>query len=143
MNDDILHNYPVWDRLFELLYPCDEKLTDQEVDAEINRLGIDMKPAFSRLHKMIEAQRAKAGFAAAREKRATIGERIRDVVAPRLDDLRNGVKNIIGKLKGDEAQLAYFHKLEGAASEEDLQSLLDDLEKLEAMQELRNDSQSK
>ncbi len=143
MNDDILHNFPVWDRLFELLYPCGENLTDQEVDVEISRLGIDMKPAFSRLHKIIEAQRAKAEFASAKERRATIGERIRNVVAPRLDDLRNGVKNIIEKLKGDEAQLAYFHKLEGAASEEDLQSLLDDLEKLEAMQELRNDSNSK
>jgi hypothetical protein len=143
MNDDILHNYPVWDRLFELLYPCDENLTDQEVDAEINRLGIDMKPAFSRLHKMIEAQRAKVQFAAAKEKRATLSERIRYVVAPRLGDLRNGIKNIIGKFQGDETQLAYFHKLEGAASEEDLQSLLDDLEKLEAIQELRNDSQSK
>src|SRR5690606_31236149 len=86
MNDDILHNYPVWDRLFELLYPCDENLTDQEVDVEINRLGIDMQPAFLRLHKMIEAQRAKAHFAAAKERRATIGERIRDVVAPKLDD---------------------------------------------------------
>jgi hypothetical protein len=46
---------------------------------------------------------------------------------------------MIGKLKGDHAQLAYFHKLEDAASEDDLQSLLDDLEKLEAMQESRND----
>jgi len=143
MNDDILHNYPVWDRLFELLYPCDESLTDQEVDAELNRLGIDMKPAFQRLHKMIEAQRAKTQFAFAKERRATVGERIRDVVAPRLDDLRQRVNDFVGKMKGDEAQLAYFHKLEGAASEEDLQSLLDDLEKLDAMRELRNDSESK
>ena len=143
MNDDVLHKYPVWDRLFELLYPCDENLTDQEVDAEISRLGIDMKPAFQRLHKMIEAQRAKAQFASAKAKRATIGERIRGVVAPRFDDLRQRVNEFVGKIKGDEAQLAYFHKLEGAASEEDLQSLLDDLEKLEAIQELRNDSESK
>jgi hypothetical protein len=143
MNDDILHNYAVWDRLFELLYPCDESLSDQEVDAELNRLGIDMKPAFQRLHKMIEAQRAKAQFEFAKERRATVGERVRNVVAPRFDDLRQRVNDFVGKMKGDEAQLAYFHKLEGAASEEDLQSLLDDLEKLDAMRELRNDSKSK
>lgn len=51
----------------ELLYPCDDSLTDQEVDAELNRLGIDMKPAFHRLHKMIEVHRAKAQFAFAKE----------------------------------------------------------------------------
>jgi len=56
-----------------------------------------------------------------------------------MEDLRSGVRSMIGKLKGDQTQLAYFHKLEGAATEEDLQSLLDDLEKLEAIQELRND----
>jgi len=143
MSEDTRHNYPVWDRLFLLLYPCDESVTNDEVDADLKRLGVDMKPAFQRLHKMIEIQKARAQFAVAKEKRASIGARVRDIVAPKMDDLRNGVKSLIGKIKGDEAQLAYFHKLEGAASEEDLQSLLDDLEKLEVMQESRNDSESK
>lgn len=140
MNSDSLHNYPIWDRLFELLYPCDENLTDNEVDAEIARLGIDMKPAFRRLHKMIEAQRAKAQFATAKERRTAIAEQIRDVAAPRFDDLRKQVRDSVGRMKGDKAQLTYFHKLETAASEEDLQSLLDDLEKLEVLKELRDDS---
>ncbi len=139
MSEDLRHKYPVWDRLFSLLYPCDESVTNEEVDKELERLGIDMKPAYQRLHKMIETQRARTQFAAAKEKRATIADRICDVVAPRFEDLRIGVRTMISKLKGDQAQLAYFHKLEDAASEDDLQSLLDDLEKLEAMQELRND----
>lgn len=40
------------------LLPIEEELTDEEVDAEIARLGIDMKPAFERLHKMIQAKRS-------------------------------------------------------------------------------------
>ncbi|MCC7333851.1 MAG: hypothetical protein IT422_02070 [Pirellulaceae bacterium] len=143
MSDDIRYKYPVWDHLFTLLYPCDESVTNEEVKEDLARLGIDMKPAFQRLHKMIEVQRAKAQFASAKAKRATIGESIHGVVAPRFDDLRQRVNDFVGKMKGDEAQLAYFHKLESAASEEDLQSLLDDLEKLEAIQELPNDSKSK
>ncbi|MFO0944046.1 MAG: hypothetical protein U0930_25200, partial [Pirellulales bacterium] len=63
MNDDIRYKYPVWDHLFNLLYPCDESVTNEEVKEELARHGIDMKPAFQRLHKMIEAQRAKAQFA--------------------------------------------------------------------------------
>jgi hypothetical protein len=91
---------------------------------------------------MIEAERVKAKFAVAKERRASFGERLRNVLAPKIDDLRNGVKSMIGTLKGEQAQIA-FHKLEGAASEEDLQSLLDDLERLKAMEELGNDSESK
>ena len=139
MSDDLRHKYPIWDRLFLLLYPCDDSVTNAVVDEELERLGIDMKPAFQRLHNMIESQRARANLARAGETRASLCEQIHNVVAPRMADLRNGVKSMIGKLKGDQAQLAYFHKLEGAATEEDLQSLLDDLEKLETMQELQND----
>lgn len=143
MNDQLRHDYRVWDRLFLLLYPCDESVTDDEVRADLKRLGIDMKPAFQRLHSMIETQRARARFAAAKDKRASLSQKIRDVVAPAVEDLRAGVKDLIGKIKGDEAQLAYFHKLEGAATEEDLQSLFDDLEKLDAIQEFGNDTESK
>jgi enoyl-CoA hydratase/carnithine racemase len=142
MNDQLRYKYPVWDRLFLLLFPCDESVTDEEVDADLKRLGVDMRPAFQRLHKLVETQRARALFATAKQTRTSIGERVRDVVAPKIEDLRTGVKNLIGHL-GSKDQLAYFHKLEGAATEEDLQSLLDDLDKLAAIRELRNDSQSK
>ena len=54
----------------------------------------------------------------------------------------NGIQQLIESLPGEQAQFA-FHKLEGAASEEDLQSLLDDLERLKALEELGNDSESK
>lgn len=139
MSEDLRHKYSVWDRLFLLLYPCDKSVTNEEVDAELERLGIDMKPAFQRLQKMVEVQRARAKLAGAGNVRASLCDKIHNVVAPRMEDLRNGVKSLIGKFKDDQAQLADFHKLEGAATEEDLQSLLDDLEKLEAMQELQND----
>ena len=139
MSDELRHKYPVWDRFFLLLYPCNESVTNEEVDKELDRLGIDMQPAFQRLHKMIDVQRARTKLAGAGNIRASLCEKLQNLVAPRMEDLRNGVRSMIGKLKGDQMQMAYFHKLEGAATEEDLQSLLDDLEKLEAMQELRND----
>jgi len=142
MSEDMRDKYPVWDRLFLLLYPCDESVTDEEVDADLSRLGLDMGPANRRLHKIVETHRARAQFAAAKNMRASLSERVRDVVAPKIDDLRASVKNLINTLIGQE-QLAYFHKLEAAASEEDLQSLMDDLEKLATIRQLRNDSQSK
>lgn len=80
-------------------------------------------------------------MAPAKEKRTTISDQLRDVAAPRVADLRKGIQQLIESLPGEQAQFA-FHKLEGAASEEDLQSLLDDLERLKAMEELGNDSES-
>jgi hypothetical protein len=141
MDDGTRRDYQVWDKLFDLLYPCDEQLTDEEAHAELERLGIDMEPAFQRLHKMMEVQRARVKMASAKEQRATFADRLRDVVAPKVDDLRNGIQKLIEKLPTEQAQLA-FHKLEGAASEEDLQSLFDDLERLKAMEEFGHDSES-
>ena len=139
MTEDFRNKYPVWDRLLLFLYPCDESVTNEEVDKDLKRLSINMKPAFQRLHKMVETQRARSELAAAKERRASISDRVRDVVAPKFEDLRDGIRSMIGRLKGDQTQLAYFHKLEDAATEEDLQSLLDDLEKLEVMKEFRDD----
>ena len=139
MSDPIATKYSVWDKLFELIFTCDEDLSDAEMDAELNRRGIDMKPAYRRLHKMVELQKAQSRLAAAKSIRTTLSERIRDVVAPKVEDLRAGVRNLIGQAVRGQEQLAYFHKLEGATSEEDLQSLLDDLEKLAAIREIQND----
>jgi hypothetical protein len=140
---DMRHNYPVWDRLFQLLYPCDEQLSDAEIDADLKRAGIDMEAAYRRLNTIVELHRARAKLAGAKQIRASLCEQIHNVVAPRLDDLRSGVKNLINKALSGPEQLAYFHKLESAATDQDLQSLMDDLEKLAAIRELRDDAQSK
>ncbi len=131
-----------WERLFDFLQPCDEAVTDAEVDADLERFGINMAAANQRLHKMIAQQCARAQFAAAKQTRTTIGEQILNIVAPKVANLRADVKEFISRLSGQE-QLAYFHKLEGSATEEDLQSLMDDLERLAAIRELKNGSESK
>ena len=136
------HNALVWDRLFELLQPCDENVTDAEVDADLTHFGIDMATANQRLHKMIAEQRARLQFATAKARRTAIGERIQNVCAPKIDDLRDQLRNLIGGLSGQD-QLAYFHKLEGTASEQDLQSLMDDLEKLATIRKLGDGPESK
>ena len=140
---DMRHNYPVWDRLFQLFYPCDEQLTDAEIDADLKRAGVDMEAAYRRLNTIVELHRARAKLAGAKQVRASLCEQIHNVVAPRLDDLRSGIKSLINKSLNGPEQLAYFHKLESAATDEDLQSLMDDLEKLAAIRELRDDAQGK
>src|SRR5262245_57313308 len=120
MSDQQRPNTDVWDRFLTLLYPCDDTVTDAEVDADLKRLKIDMAPAVRRLHRMIEARQAKAQLAAAQDKRRSMVERIRDVVAPKMNDIRASIQQFIGRMFSGKEQLAYFHKLETAASETDL-----------------------
>ena len=130
-----------WECLLGFLQPCDESVTDDEVAADLKRFGIDMTSANQRLHRMLAEQRARAQFATAKSTRAAIEERLREIVAPKVANLRDGVKEFLGRLSGQE-QFAYFHKLESCATEEDLQSLLDDVEKLTTIRELKNGSES-
>ena len=142
MSDKFQDGCQVWDNLILLLYPIDETITDEEVDEELIRFGIDIEPAIARLHTMMEGYHARARLGKAKVIRETIGKRVNNIVAPHIENLRDGVKELIGKTVIGEEQLVYFHKLEGAASEDDLQSLMDDLEKLAMIREFGNDTQS-
>jgi hypothetical protein len=133
MSDLQPHNNRMWDRFFDLLYACDETVSDAEVDADLQRAKIDMRPAYGRLHLMIEQKKAQALLAKAREDRTSILEKLREVVAPKVDDLRQGVKDLIDRLFAGPELLAHHHKLEKAATEDDLKSLMDDLSKLAAL----------
>ncbi|MGD0769924.1 MAG: hypothetical protein ABSB42_17200 [Tepidisphaeraceae bacterium] len=122
----------VWDRFFDFVFPCDEKLTRQEVQAELQRQGIDARPAIARVREALEARRAREALTFARESRSDLLTKAKNVSAPVGQALRETLRQIISRLSGSE-QAAYFHKLERAASEDDMQSLLEDLHRLDAI----------
>lgn len=135
MSDLRPHDNQIWDRLFDLLYACDETVTDDEVDADLQQAGIDMTSAFRRLHEMIEQKRAREQFARAPQVRATMLAKLRKVVGSKVNDPRAGVREFIDRVFSGPEQVAHYHKLEKAATDEDLQSLLDDLAMLARLRE--------
>ena len=129
------HSDPVWERFFEFVFPCDEEMTRAEVQDDLKRLGISVNKAVSRLQQALEASKGRAELATARAKRLGIVARLGKVVAPAVQGLRERLKELIaGKMQG-ELQAAYFRKLETAATDEDLQSLFEDIHRLEALSE--------
>lgn len=138
MSDLQGYDTKVWDRLFALLYACDEAVTDAEVDADLQQARIDMGPAFRRMHEMIEQKKARQQFARARHTRQSMMEKLGHVVGPRVTDLRNGVREFIDRVFSGPEQVAHYHKLEKAATEEDLQSLMDDLTKLAELRQAKD-----
>lgn len=143
MSDLQAHNKKVWDRLFDLLYACDEFISDSEVDADLEQAGIDMQPAFRRLHGMIEQLNARRQFVQARETRRILMEKIAGVVAPNVTDLRAGVRDFIDRVFSGSEHVAFYHKLEKAATEEDLQSLMDDLSRLAQLRQPKETDEPK
>jgi hypothetical protein len=135
MADLSKHTEPTWERFFEFIYPCEESLTREEVQEDLRRLGIDVRNVVNRVQRALAASKGKAELAAARSRRASVLARLQQVAGPAGECLRDRLRGIIaGKTQGS-LQAAYFRKLEAAATDEDLQSLLDDIHRLEAMSE--------
>lgn len=123
-------DYRGWDRLFDFLHACDESPTEAEIDADLQRADIDMQRANRRLREMVAAKQAQLALTRAKSERAGLVERLRNTVGPPVERIRASLQAAIEQLGGGPEQLAYYHKLEKAASDADLQSLKDDLERL-------------
>ncbi len=126
----------VWDRFFDFVSEPVSALSQEEVRDELTRYGLDITNAVSRVQRALATAKAKNELAAAREKRISIVEKLTSVVAPKIEGLRERLDEMIaGKLKGS-VQAAYFRKLEGAADEDDLRRLMDDIERLDALADI-------
>ncbi|MBA4192166.1 MAG: hypothetical protein C0467_29675 [Planctomycetaceae bacterium] len=126
---------PAWERFFEYLYPCDKEATRAEVREDLSRLGIDVRKAVDRVQKALAAAKGKAMLAEARTQRLSAVARLGQVVPSAPTGLRERLRGLIeGKFQGTE-RAAYFHKLEAAATDADLESLLTDIHRLEALSE--------
>lgn len=120
----------VWDRFFDFVLACDKGLSRDEVQAELKRKGIDTAAAFARVKEALEAVKAREALAHAKIARSSSLAKLRPVKAAPGQSLRSTLQELIGQLTGQQ-QAAYFHKLEKAATDNDLQSLLEDLHHLE------------
>ncbi|WP_168566632.1 hypothetical protein [Crateriforma spongiae] len=136
MNDLDRYADEVWDRFFDFVSEPVSALSQEEVRDELARCGLDITNAVSRVQRALATAKAKNELAAAREKRASIVEKLSSVVAPKIEGLRERLDEMIaGKLKGS-VQAAYFRKLEEAADEDDLRRLMDDIERLDALADI-------
>jgi hypothetical protein len=124
-----------WERFFEYLFPCDKEATRIEVQEDLNRLGIDVRKAVDRVQKALAAAKGKAALADARAQRLSAVARLGQVAPPPAEGLRERLRAMIqDKFQGTE-RAAYFHKLETAATDDDLASLLADIHHLETLSE--------
>lgn len=133
----------VWDQLLDFIYQDERELTHDEVKAELMAAGINTRPYFSKLHSMVrhaqESANARAALEHARKQRPSILAKLMDMIAPSAPAIREKLQDLIQqKLSGPKKAL-YARKLQGASSDEDLKSLLEDLSRLDAFSEGSDD----
>ena len=125
------------DKLLNFIYPDESNMTDEEIQAELQRLKIDMRPEIEKLNMALnfcnEKQKAQAKYKTAREKRLSLLEKFKQIKIPNLPVQRNVLKEMIAQLLNAPLKATYSRKLEEAASEQDLQSLLEDILRLESL----------
>lgn len=125
------------DKLLNFIYPDESNMTDEEIQAELQRLKIDMRPAIEKLNMALnfrnEKQKAQAKYKTAREKRLSLLEKFKQIKIPNLPVQRNILQEMIAQLLNAPLKATYSRKLEEAASEQDLQSLLEDILRLESI----------
>lgn len=124
-------------RLFDFIYPDEGEMTRGEVQAELQRLNIDMRPAIEKLDMALnfcgQKQKAQAELKIAREKRPALLDKFKQIKLPNFLNLRDEIQKRIAQHLSDPQQATYFRKLEEAASEQDLKTLLEDILFLESL----------
>jgi len=136
----------VWSRFFDFVFPDERDLTREQVQADLRDSGVDMRPALSKLQRVLrrarESQDARAALESARKSRPSIVAKLMGLDVPPGPVIREKLKDMIRNRLTGPQQAVYARKLEDAASDEDLKSLLEDLSRLEALSEGAEDGES-
>jgi post-segregation antitoxin (ccd killing protein) len=120
-----------------------EGLTDDELLTELKEQGIDVKQLEKRVKEIVREQskeRRLAWLRNTREKRAHLEKILDSKQIAGAFDIKGKIKEILKGSYGKEAfsfAEAYFRKKE-TLSEKDLQTLLEDMEHLNLLEELEN-----
>lgn len=126
---------PVWDRFFDFIFPDEEAMTRAEVQAELRQLGIDIRPSLTKLRQALqtaqESEDAMAAMESAKRRRTSVLAKLTGIEAPSHDAIRETLKKMISDRLTGPTQAVYARKLDKAASDEDLRSLLEDISRLQ------------
>jgi len=136
MNKNIENfDYKLCDKLFDFIYSDEENMSQEEVRAELQRSNIDTRPTFSKLQMALadfcERQKAQELLKSASKKRTDFLKRFEQIKISNLPNFRDDLQALITKWFSGSQQAAYYRKLESAASDEDLKSLLEDIMRLD------------
>jgi len=131
MGDLKQYDETIWDRFFDFITPDVERLTNDEIDAEIQSANIDLSTARTRVSEALKAAKASQRFQTAHINRKMITAKLSSIVLQPIDNARDILHDMISNNISKSLQSTYFRKLEKTASDADIKSLLEDIHRLD------------
>jgi hypothetical protein len=122
-----------WDHLFQFLADDHEAVSRAEVQSDLQRLGVSAQGAIKRVFAALDAVKAREELRDVGSQRRAVVDRLTKITATGVKNIREKLQQLIQEKLSGSTQAAYFHKLEGAATDADLGSLLEDIERLNAL----------
>ncbi len=132
----------VWERLLEFVFPNEKKLSRKEVQSELQKLSIDVRPALEKIQIALQNSQktacAKANLESAKKKRPSYLAKLNNIKIPTFSDFQEKIEIIKERFAGLKPTV-YYRKLESSESEEDIKTLLEDISRLEEFSKDSND----
>lgn len=123
------------DKLFNFIYPDENNMTDEEIQAELQILKIDTRPAMDKIRfaltKASERKHAQESLVNAKQKRLNMLEMVKGMSST-ISGSREEIRQWIMQYLTGSKQAMYCRKLE-ETSDKDLKSLAEDILRLEEL----------
>ena len=132
-------NDAAWDAFFDFLAEESGKMSNDEIRAELRSHRINVEPTVDRIKLALQAVQAREALHKAPAKRTRLLGRLRELAVQPLEDARRDLRALLQKLGPEPIEQVYFNRLESAATDEDLQTLVEDLAAIELLDDEADD----
>ena len=132
MNDKPPYSPETWNKFLDLIGPDTDELTREEVQKQLRASGVDTAAILSRVRNTIQRHADRESLAQAAQKRDQL-LRSQPSVLDSVKKTRDALLDAIRSLGNPGLAQVYMNRMEQAATDEDLQSLLEDLEQAKAV----------
>jgi hypothetical protein len=131
-------------KFISFVFPDEDTCTEKEIDEELRKKNISLSTAFTKIKQSLDcqaqSQSAQEALITAQTQYKSILSRISESVVPAAINVRETIIDLIKQRFSGTQQAAYFHKLEQTTNENDLKSMLEDLQRLDTFKANQNGS---
>lgn len=138
MSDKPPYSPAAWEKFLEMVGPDTDSLTRDEVQKELRASGIDPTSVLNRVKNTIQRHADREALKQAAKKREEILRSNPGTLDP-IKMTRDALLDAIRGLGNPGLAQVYMNRMEQAATDEDLQSLLVDLEQAKALGNIPED----
>ncbi|TAH37009.1 MAG: hypothetical protein EYC70_08485 [Planctomycetota bacterium] len=125
-----------WGRFLAFVLDEGDAVSPAEVQAAVQRLGMDLRPAVARVQAAMRSAAARAALERARSLRPSLVQKILEHTCRGGDSPRDQLRAWIDAGVAAPQRAVFYRRLEYASTEEDLRSLLEDLQRLDLLASL-------